>query len=85
MQDQARRSGSTSRSSTSTGIVVTSEFERLWLAVPSGLVSLADAEGCTDSFSDEARAHSSFYAVQSSRAENLRLLGRAFRRVINHK
>ncbi len=64
---------------------LTNEFERLWLAVPSGLVSLADAEGCTDPFSDEARAHSSFYAVQSSRAENLRLLARAFRRVINHK
>ena len=29
------------------------DFERLWLAVPAGLVSLADAEGCDDPMGDE--------------------------------
>jgi hypothetical protein len=40
------------------------DFERLWLHAPVGLVSLADVRGWVDSFSDEARAHSAFYAVQ---------------------
>ena len=59
------------------------EFERLWLAVPTGWISLADAEGCIDRFDDEARAHSSFYAVQSSTTQNLRLLTRGFGRLFN--
>ena len=59
------------------------EFERLWLAVPTGWISLADAEGCIDRFDDEARAHSSFYAVQSSTTQNLRLLMRGFGRLFN--
>ena len=41
------------------------EFEQLWLAAPVGLVSLADALGCGDRFDDDARAHSSFYAVHT--------------------
>lgn len=59
------------------------EFERLWLAVPTGWISLADAEGCIDRFDDEARAHASFYAVQSSTTQNLRLLTRGFGRLFN--
>ncbi|MCI0745739.1 MAG: sugar transferase [Verrucomicrobia subdivision 3 bacterium] len=43
---------------------MTDDFERLWLHAPVGLVSLADVRGWMDSFSDEARAHASFYAVQ---------------------
>lgn len=43
-----------------------SDFERLWLAAPLGLFSHADAQGCAHSFSDEAKAHASFYAAQSS-------------------
>ena len=43
---------------------LTNDFERLWLAAPIGLFSLADAHGCADSLSDESRAHASFYAVQ---------------------
>src|SRR5206468_11323241 len=42
------------------------EFERLWLAAPIGLVSLADALGCPQAFSDEARAHASYYAVKAN-------------------
>jgi Bacterial sugar transferase len=62
---------------------LSNEFERLWLAVPTGWISLADAEGCIDRFDDEARAHSSFYAVQSSTSQNLRLLARGFGRLFN--
>lgn len=62
---------------------LSNEFERLWLAVPTGLISLADSEGCIDRFDDEARAHSSFYAVQSQTTQNLRLLRRGFGRLFN--
>lgn len=61
----------------------TNEFERLWLAAPTGLFSLADAEGCADPFGDEARAHSSFYAASPEARSNWRIffrtLGRAFK------
>ena len=53
------------------------DFERLWLHAPVGLVSLADVRGWVDSFSDEARAHSSFYAVQRNWRVDLQILGRA--------
>lgn len=43
------------------------DFERLWLSAPVGLISLADAEGSTDFFSDQTRAHSSYYSAQASR------------------
>jgi lipopolysaccharide/colanic/teichoic acid biosynthesis glycosyltransferase len=56
------------------------DWERLWLAVPPGLFSLADAEGCADPLSDEARAHASFYAVQKDRTVNWRILRRTFAR-----
>lgn len=41
------------------------EFEQLWLSAPVGLVSLADAMGCREEFSEEAQVHSGFYAVRS--------------------
>jgi hypothetical protein len=44
-----------------------SDFERLWLDAPVGLISLADAHGCPDGMSDEAMAHASFYAVHANR------------------
>lgn len=43
------------------------EFERLWLAAPVGLISLADAHGCPDGWSDEACAHACFYAANANR------------------
>jgi lipopolysaccharide/colanic/teichoic acid biosynthesis glycosyltransferase len=52
------------------------EFERLWLAASPGLLSLGDAEGCTDIHSDEARAHASFYAVQMSRQLDISIIFR---------
>ena len=42
------------------------DFERLWLAAPIGLFSLADAEGSAEPFSDEARAHASYYAAEKN-------------------
>ena len=42
------------------------DYERLWLAAPLGLISLADAEGCTDFLGAEMRAHSSYYAAQAN-------------------
>lgn len=56
------------------------DFERLWLAVPTGLVSLGDAEQSGDAFGDEARAHASFYAVRNDRWSDLRILWRVFGR-----
>lgn len=50
------------------------EFEELWLAAPLGLVSLADAFGCGERFDDEAKAHSSFYAVRASRQMDCQVL-----------
>jgi hypothetical protein len=53
------------------------DFERLWLQAPIGLISLADVRGWMDFFSDEARAHSSFYAVQRNWKLDLQILSRA--------
>jgi hypothetical protein len=49
---------------------LTNDFERLWLAAPVGLVSLADAHGCVDMVSSETIAHASYYAVNASRRLN---------------
>lgn len=53
------------------------DFERLWLHAPVGLISLADVRGWVDSFSDEARAHSAFYAVRRNWRMDVQILGRA--------
>lgn len=59
------------------------EFEQLWLAAPTGLFSLADAMGCSDPFGDEARAHSSAYAVYPERHKQARICGRLFCRAFH--
>lgn len=53
-----------------------SEFDRLWLSVPPGSLSLADAEQCQDLLGDEGRAHASFYAVRRGLRTNLDILRR---------
>jgi carbonic anhydrase/acetyltransferase-like protein (isoleucine patch superfamily) len=53
-----------------------SEFDRLWLAAPIGLISLADAEGVAGTFTDDARACASFYAVRASWRLDLSILAR---------
>jgi hypothetical protein len=56
---------------------LSNDFERLWLAAPIGLVSLADAEGAAGSFSDETRACASFYAVQANWRLDMSIIVRA--------
>jgi hypothetical protein len=53
------------------------DFERLWLSAPVGLVSLADAHGCTDGLSDEVCGHASYYAVHANRRLDWMVLTRA--------
>lgn len=56
---------------------LSNDFERLWLAAPIGLISLADAEGTAGAFSDETRACASFYAVQANWRLDMSILARA--------
>jgi hypothetical protein len=56
---------------------LTNDFERLWLKRRTGLVSLADVETRREKFSDETRAHSSYYAVQANRRLDCRIMARA--------
>lgn len=58
------------------------DYERLWLAVPIGLFSLAEAEGCTELFSDEARARASYYAVQANWRLDFSIITRTFENCI---
>jgi hypothetical protein len=47
-------------------MALSNDFERLWLVAPIGLISLADARGCPEGVTDEACAHASYFAVNSS-------------------
>lgn len=57
------------------------DFEQLWLAVPTGLFSLADALGCREVVTEEARVHASFFAVDPGRHKCARVLWRLVCRV----
>jgi hypothetical protein len=54
------------------------EFEQLWLAAPVGLFALADTFGVSETSDDDARAHSSFYAVRAARQLDREILRRIF-------
>jgi len=55
------------------------EFERLWLTVPAGLISLADIEDSDGPLGDAARAHAAFYASNpNSLSQDISILYRAF-------
>jgi len=41
------------------------DFERLWLAAPVGIFSLADSRGCPEHPGVESHAHSAYYATQA--------------------
>ncbi len=56
---------------------LTSEFERLWLTAPIGLISLADTEACPGFSSVEARVHASYSAVQMNWRLDLAVFARA--------
>jgi len=66
---------------------LTEEFDQLWLAVPTGLFSLADVLGDPEGLSDDTRAHASFYAVDPGRHKDLKIfwgvICHAFRRKTN--
>lgn len=51
-----------------------SEYERLWLQSPIGLFSQADAAGCWDTGSDEAKAHAAFYSACKGVKTNAKIL-----------
>ena len=55
---------------------LSSDFERLWLAAPIGLISMAHAEGATDA--SEARPWASLYASQASWRLDVSIIARAF-------
>jgi hypothetical protein len=56
------------------------DFERLWLAAPTGLISMADAYGCPEGVSADSCAHASFYAVNKSARLDAAIIGRALLR-----
>lgn len=56
------------------------EFEQLWLAAPIGLISLADTFAGEEEYGDDARAHSSFYAVRASGRMDREILRRIIMR-----
>jgi hypothetical protein len=58
-------------------LLLENDFERLWLAAPVGIVSLADAAGCKDEFDEETCAHASYYAVNASQRLDFLVLSRA--------
>jgi lipopolysaccharide/colanic/teichoic acid biosynthesis glycosyltransferase len=57
-------------------VELTSEFDRLWLAAPVGMISLAQVEGSFDAI--ETRAWASLYALQANWRLDLSILARAF-------
>jgi Bacterial sugar transferase len=62
---------------------LTSEFDKLWLQAPIGLLSLADTQGCGDSISEEGRAHATFYAAQAGKSLDRAIVLRALRCVLS--
>jgi hypothetical protein len=67
-------------------LTLTSQFDRLWLKAPIGLISLADAEACAELLGQEARVLASFYAMRANWRLDLSILGRvlgfrAFKRI----
>ncbi len=62
-----------------------SDFERLWLTAPIGLISLADAEYCREGVHAESCAHSSFYAVQAAIRLRCSIFSRAVFRAASSK
>jgi len=59
-------------------VMLSNDFERLWLKAPIGLFSLADAEACAEPFDQEARVHASFYAVRADWRLDMSILSRIF-------
>jgi hypothetical protein len=60
------------------GKLLETEFDRLWLASPSGLASLGDCYQCLDPSNDDARAHATFFAVHADAATKHKILSWLF-------
>jgi hypothetical protein len=58
-------------------------FEQLWLARPPGLISLADAAGCSPGLGPEACAHASYYAVKAGPEMHRQILSDVLRHALN--
>jgi hypothetical protein len=63
--------------SPSEAVWLTTEFDRLWFSVSSGIISLSDAEDCVEGLSYEARAHAAYYSVQRNVKMDLAILWRS--------
>jgi hypothetical protein len=59
--------------------MMSNDFEKLWLMSPIGLFSQADAYGCFDTASDEAKAHAAFYSTQANWHTNLKIFLKVLR------
>jgi hypothetical protein len=64
-------------------LALVNDFERLWLSGPAGLISLADAEGCSDGLSEAACAHASFFAVRANHRLRWSIFRRGLRRALS--
>ncbi len=63
---------------------LSTDYERLWMNVAPGLVSMADAEGHDgEPYGDIARAHAAFYSAHASSRLNASLFLQAARRILN--
>jgi hypothetical protein len=58
------------------------DFERLWLAAPVGLVSLADAHGCSSAVDHEACAHAAYFTVHADAKLRWFIFSRSLRHVV---
>jgi hypothetical protein len=59
------------------------EFEQMWLKIPPGLVTLADAMGCAESIDEETKAHAGYYAACHGFGVNVDIIRRLFLRALN--
>lgn len=57
------------------------DFDKLWLNAPIGLVSLGDVEGSFDRFDEVARAHAAFYATRADWRMDVSILTRFVKRM----
>jgi hypothetical protein len=60
------------------------EFEQLWLHVPPALFTAPEAEGCTEPWDDEAKAHAALFASQPTFAWRCRILQHGLTSLFKH-
>jgi hypothetical protein len=65
--------------------LLATDFQRLWLTTPVGLISLADAEYCREGVTAETCAHASYYAVRATPRLQWSIFARALIRAASSK